>query len=93
MPVPTFPADHVGPAAGVPPLYHANFTAWFNQTGQPAASICGGRTRLTGMPIGVQIVGKRFCDADVLRVAVLLEEALAVDLPWPGLADEERSSA
>ena len=27
--------------------------------------------------------------ADVLRVAVLLEEALAVDLPWPGLADDE----
>lgn len=93
MPVPTFPADEVGPAAGVPPLYHANFTAWFNQTGQPAASICGGRTRMTNMPIGIQIVGKRFCDADVLRVAVLLEEALAVDLPWPGLTHEELFSA
>ena len=86
MPVPTFPADHFGPSAGVASAVSRNFTAWFNQTGQPAASICGGRTATTGMPIGIQIVGKRFCDADVLRVAVLLEEALAVDLPWPGLA-------
>jgi aspartyl-tRNA(Asn)/glutamyl-tRNA(Gln) amidotransferase subunit A len=86
MPVPTFPADHFGPVPGVAPLYHCNFTAWFNQTGQPAASICGGRTVATGMPIGVQIAGNRFRDADVLRVAVLLEEALAIDLPWPGLA-------
>jgi aspartyl-tRNA(Asn)/glutamyl-tRNA(Gln) amidotransferase subunit A len=89
LPIPTFPADHVGPSTDVPPLYHASFTAWFNQTGQPAASICGGRTAGNGMPIGIQIAGQRFRDADVLRVAVLLEEALAVDLPWPGLADDE----
>ena len=44
------------------------------------------------MPIGIQIAGKRFCDADVLRVAVLLEEALAIELPWPGLVGEEVSS-
>jgi len=39
------------------------------------------------MPIGIQIVGQRFRDAEVLRLAVLLEEALDVDLPWPCLAD------
>jgi aspartyl-tRNA(Asn)/glutamyl-tRNA(Gln) amidotransferase subunit A len=89
MPVPTFPADQVGPSSDVPPLYHANFTAWFNQTGQPATSICGGRTAAGGMPIGLQIAGQRFRDADVLRVAVLLEEAFALDLPWPGIANEE----
>ena len=83
LPVPTFPADHVGPRSDVPPTYHASFTPWFSQTGQPAASICGGRTAGNGMPIGIQIVGQRFRDADVLRVAVLLEEALAVNLPWP----------
>ena len=89
MPVPTFPSDHFGPVTGVAPLYHCNFTAWFNQSGQPAVSICAGRTATTGMPIGIQIAGERFRDADVLRVAVLLEEALAVDLPWPGLTLEE----
>ena len=92
MPVPVFPADRFGPASGVPLLYHASFTAWFNQTGQPAASICGGRTADTGMPIGVQIVGKRFRDADVLRVAVLLEEALDLELPWPNLVGGELSN-
>ena len=88
MPIPTFPADQVGPVADVPPVYHGSFTMWFNQTGQPAACVCGGRTADTGMPIGVQIVGQRFRDADVLRVAVLLEKALAVDLPWPCMVDD-----
>jgi len=87
LPVPTFPADQVGPCVDVPPTYHASFTPWFSQTGQPAATICGGRTAATGMPIGIQIVGQRFRDAEVLRLAVLLEEALDVDLPWPCLAD------
>jgi aspartyl-tRNA(Asn)/glutamyl-tRNA(Gln) amidotransferase subunit A len=85
LPVPTFSANAFGPDESLPPLYHASFTAWFNQTGQPAVSICGGRTTESGMPIGVQIVGRRFCDADALRVAVLLEESLALDLPWPCL--------
>ena len=83
LPVPTFPAGQISPRDDVPPTYHASFTPWFNQTGQPAASICGGRTAVNGMPIGIQIVGQRFRDADVLRVSVLLEEALAVGLSWP----------
>ena len=87
LPVPTFPAGQVGPRGGVPPTYHASFTPWFSQTGQPAASICGGRTAGNGMPIGIQIVGQRFCDADVLRVSILLEEALAVNLNWPCAGD------
>jgi amidase/aspartyl-tRNA(Asn)/glutamyl-tRNA(Gln) amidotransferase subunit A len=88
LPVPTFPADQIGPRTDVPPVYHGSFTVWFNQTGQPAAVICGGRTAEQGMPIGVQIVGQRFHDADVLRVAVLLEEALDINLPWPCMADQ-----
>ena len=84
LPVPAFPAGRLRPERPTYlSLYHASFTAWFNQTGQPAASICGGRTAVSGMPIGLQIVGKRFHDAEVLRVAVLLEEAFALELPWP----------
>ena len=89
LPTPTFPARDSCPRTDLPPLYHTSFCAWFNQTGQPAASICGGRTAADGMPIGIQIVGQRFRDGDVLRVAVLLEEALALDLPWPRIADPE----
>jgi aspartyl-tRNA(Asn)/glutamyl-tRNA(Gln) amidotransferase subunit A len=89
LPVPTFPAGQAGPIAGQAPLYHTSFCAWFNQTGQPAASICGGRDSVEAMPIGIQIIGQRFHDASVLRAAVLLEEALAIELPWPGIAKAE----
>jgi aspartyl-tRNA(Asn)/glutamyl-tRNA(Gln) amidotransferase subunit A len=38
----------------------------FNLTGQPAASVPCGFTR-AGLPIGLQVVGRRFADALVLR--------------------------
>jgi aspartyl-tRNA(Asn)/glutamyl-tRNA(Gln) amidotransferase subunit A len=42
------------------------FSYPFNVTGQPAASIpCGWTT--SGMPVGLQVVGKRFDDASVLQ--------------------------
>jgi amidase len=53
------------------------FTAAFNVTGQPAASVPIGLTS-DGLPIGLQIAGRRLADADVLQVARQLEEAL----PW-----------
>lgn len=53
------------------------FTAVFNITGQPAASVPIGLTR-DGLPIGLQIAGRRLADADVLQVARQLEAAL----PW-----------
>jgi aspartyl-tRNA(Asn)/glutamyl-tRNA(Gln) amidotransferase subunit A len=55
------------------------FTFPFNLTGQPAASVpCGFTT--AGLPIGLQIVGRRFADATVLRAAAALERAR----PWTG---------
>jgi aspartyl-tRNA(Asn)/glutamyl-tRNA(Gln) amidotransferase subunit A len=63
------------------PLAHAAawipFTYPFNLTGQPAASVPCGFTS-DGMPAGLQIVGRRFADATVLRAAAAYE-ALA---PW-----------
>ena len=44
-----------------------NFCAIWNVTGQPAASICCGFSA-DGLPIGMQIVGKAFDEAMVLRV-------------------------
>jgi aspartyl-tRNA(Asn)/glutamyl-tRNA(Gln) amidotransferase subunit A len=49
----------------------------FNITGQPAVSIPCGWTA-DGLPVGLQIVGKRFEDGTLLRVARRLEEIL----PW-----------
>jgi aspartyl-tRNA(Asn)/glutamyl-tRNA(Gln) amidotransferase subunit A len=53
------------------------FTFPFNLTGQPAASVPCGFTK-AGLPIGLQVVGRRFADATVLRAAACLERAR----PW-----------
>lgn len=52
----------------------AVYTAPFNVSGQPAASIPVGLTE-DGLPMGVQLVGKRGHDALVLAVSQQLEEA------------------
>lgn len=52
-----------------PPL-----TSWCNQTMQPAASIPCGLTS-EKMPVGLQIIGRRFADALVLRAARAYEGA------------------
>jgi aspartyl-tRNA(Asn)/glutamyl-tRNA(Gln) amidotransferase subunit A len=49
----------------------------FNLSGQPAASIPCGFTD-SGLPVGLQIVGRRFQDATVLRAAAVFEAIL----PW-----------
>ncbi len=55
------------------------FTFPFNVTGQPAASVPCGFTS-AGLPIGLQIVGRRHADATVLRASAAFEEAQ----PWTG---------
>lgn len=55
------------------------FTSIFNKTGQPAASIPCGWTD-DGLPIGLQIIGRRFDDLTVLKAAFAFEQAS----PWAG---------
>jgi len=55
------------------------FTYPFNLTGQPAASVPCGFTP-SGLPVGLQIVGRRFDDATVLRAAAHFEQAQS----WAG---------
>jgi aspartyl-tRNA(Asn)/glutamyl-tRNA(Gln) amidotransferase subunit A len=47
-------------------------TPLFNLTGQPAATVPCGSTR-DGLPIGLQIVGRRFDEATVLRASAAFE--------------------
>jgi aspartyl-tRNA(Asn)/glutamyl-tRNA(Gln) amidotransferase subunit A len=49
---------------------------------QPAASICAGYDA-DGMPIGLQIVGHRFDDAGVLRMARAYEAMRPAQRAWP----------
>jgi len=53
------------------------FTYPFNLTGNPAASVPCGWTA-DGLPIGLQIVGRRFADALVLQASAAFEQAR----PW-----------
>lgn len=55
---------------------HAAFTPLFNHARTPAISIpCG--TGTAGLPVGLQLVGRRGADRDVLRVAAWMEATLA----------------
>jgi aspartyl-tRNA(Asn)/glutamyl-tRNA(Gln) amidotransferase subunit A len=53
------------------------FTYPFNLTGQPASSVPCGFTK-DGLPVGLQIVGRRFDDVTVLRASAAFERAR----PW-----------
>src|SRR5436190_22286414 len=56
-----------------------SLTIPFNLTGSPAMSVCCGYTE-AGLPLSFQIVGKRFEDATVLRLAHAYEQATS----WRG---------
>jgi aspartyl-tRNA(Asn)/glutamyl-tRNA(Gln) amidotransferase subunit A len=64
------------------PFEHIGFTAPFNMSEQPAASLCGGYDE-DGLPIGLQIVGRRFDDLGVLRMARAYEALRAPLRRWP----------
>jgi aspartyl-tRNA(Asn)/glutamyl-tRNA(Gln) amidotransferase subunit A len=57
----------------------AGFSYPFNFTGQPAASVPAGFTA-AGLPVGLQIVGRRFADLTVLQASAAFEAAR----PWAG---------
>lgn len=71
-----FPTEIDGESVrGVPT--DAMLTWVFNLTGHPAASVPAGFTD-GGLPVGLQVVGRRHAEADVLAVAAALERAR----PW-----------
>ena len=74
MPLATFdPAQELGTL--IP------YTCPFNLTGQPAVSVPCGFTR-EGLPVGLQVVGRPFAEALVLRIAGAYEQAT----PWAARA-------
>ena len=58
------------------------FTGIFNWTGQPAASVPAGFTK-SGLPVGMQVVGRHLDDAMVMRAAGAFERARPWKHIWP----------
>jgi aspartyl-tRNA(Asn)/glutamyl-tRNA(Gln) amidotransferase subunit A len=63
-------------------LEHIAFTVAYNMSEQPAASVNWSGSD-DGLPIGVQIVGQRFDDLGVMRLARLIETMRPAQRPWP----------
>ncbi|UCD77202.1 MAG: amidase [Desulfobacterales bacterium] len=81
MPMVGFAADALGPNPDKP-IAHIGFTCLYNQTRQPAASICCGFAD-NGLPIGLQIIGKQYDDLGVLQLAYYYEQRRGIDISWP----------
>ncbi|MDE2452884.1 MAG: amidase [Burkholderiales bacterium] len=68
-PVPSYPAEWAGPLNDpARAMDHIGFTLPANMSEQPAASVPCGHTA-EGLPIGLQITGRRHDDVGVLRLA------------------------
>ncbi len=84
-PVAGFPAEWPCPTNDVAlAIDHIGFTVAFNMSEQPAISVNGGYTD-SGMPIGLQIAGRRFDDVGVLRMARAWERMRPEQRAWPRL--------
>jgi aspartyl-tRNA(Asn)/glutamyl-tRNA(Gln) amidotransferase subunit A len=83
-PMTAFPAEWASPSQNpLNPFPHIGFTVAFNMSEQPAASVnCGYDSE--GLPIGLQIIGRRFDDLGVLAIARAFEAIRAFEArPWP----------
>ncbi|KAF1073017.1 amidase [Variovorax sp.] len=79
------PAEHASPTNDpLRSLEHIGFTVPYNMSEQPAASInCGYSAE--GLPIGLQIIGRRFDDLGVLQFSRAFEQIREPQKPWPEL--------
>ena len=82
-PAPAFDAELPSPTNDPErPFEHIAFTLPYNMSEQPAASInCGYTSR--GLPIGLQIAGRRFDDLGVLQVSRAWERMRPQQNAWP----------
>ena len=78
--IPAFPHDdppETVDGVSIEPLRGWVLTQLFNMSGHPAASVPAGFTD-DGLPVGLQVVGPRFADEDVIAACAALERVR----PW-----------
>ncbi len=61
---------------------HIAFTVPYNMSEQPAASL-NWTFSADGLPIGIQVIGRRFDDIGVLKLSRALEQMRPAQRPWP----------
>jgi aspartyl-tRNA(Asn)/glutamyl-tRNA(Gln) amidotransferase subunit A len=84
-PVPSYAAELASPIHDPQkPFEHICFTLPANMSDQPSISVHAGLTS-AGLPIGLQITGRRFDDLGVLRMGRAWESLRGGELPWPQL--------
>ncbi|MFT4044039.1 MAG: amidase family protein [Gordonia sp. (in: high G+C Gram-positive bacteria)] len=88
-PVLPFRAEDATPTRGVFSADHLGFTLPYNLTSLPAGTVPVA-VSTSGLPIGVQIGGRRFDDAGVLAMLALLEYHRAAALDYPFAAGVSR---
>lgn len=82
-PITAFAAELASPTDDpARPFEHIAFTLPFNMSEQPALSVNAGFTS-DGLPIGLQIVGRRHDDLGVLQLGSAWEALRAPSRPWP----------
>ena len=82
-PVPSYPAEWASPINDpLKPFEHIAFTLPYNMSEQPSASVDCGHTA-GGLPIGLQITGRRHDDLGVMRMARAWEQMRPAPRPWP----------
>ncbi|MEP9375143.1 amidase family protein [Aquabacter sp. CN5-332] len=76
---PVLPVTSLDVGLNIPAaLPDRNLVSWvfytypFNLTGQPAGTVCAGIAS-DGMPVGLQIVGRSYCEDDVVRIGAAFE--------------------
>jgi aspartyl-tRNA(Asn)/glutamyl-tRNA(Gln) amidotransferase subunit A len=85
-PVPSYPAELASPIHDPhQPFEHICFTLPANMSDQPSIAVHAGMTA-GGLPIGLQITGRRFDDLGVLRMAKAWETMRGPMPAWPEIA-------
>ncbi|GAA0761129.1 amidase [Ideonella azotifigens] len=78
-----FPAEQASPLNDpARPFEHIAYTLPWNMSEQPALSVPAGHDA-AGLPIGLQIIGRRHDDLGVLQLGALWERLRPALRPWP----------
>lgn len=75
-----------GEINGEPDVGWVKFTYGINMTRNPAGTVCTGISS-AGLPIGLQVIGRHFAEAEVLGAIASAEQAIGFDQRATGMAE------